>query len=283
MRKNKDGGKTPRVFLQMWKDVPVLGLPLINRLLIPVYYLYEKALMRQIKYGDKPTHLAVILDGNRRYARSRGMNTWMGHKLGAAKVNEFLEWCWEIGVKVVTLYAFSTENFNRSPREVKEIMKLAEEKFYEVLENKKIHKYKVRVKAIGRTDILPERVREAIRRAEEATKDYDRYFLNVAIGYGGRAEIVDAVRKIAQKIADGELRVEDIDERLIEQHLYTAGMPDPDLIIRTSGEERLSGFLLWQSAYSELYFCDVYWPEIRKIDLLRAVRTYQRRERRFGR
>ncbi len=275
--------KTPRFFAQNWRNVPFLKIPLASKMLEAVYYVYEKALMQQVREGVKPTHLAVILDGNRRYARSRGLDSWIGHKYGAAKVNEFLEWCWEVGIRIVTLYAFSTENFNRPQKEVEEIMKLAEEKFYEVLENWKIHKYRVRVKAIGKLDLLPERVREAIRKAEEATKDYDQYFLNVAIGYGGRAEIVDAVRKIAQKVAGGQLRVEDINERIIEEHLYTAGIPDPDLIIRTSGEERLSGFLLWQSAYSELYFCDIYWPEIRKIDLLRAVRDYQKRERRFGR
>ncbi|MBS7287643.1 MAG: di-trans,poly-cis-decaprenylcistransferase [Candidatus Freyarchaeota archaeon] len=277
------GKKTPRFFVHNWRNVPFLKFPLVSKVLESVYYLYEKALMQQVMHGVKPTHLAVILDGNRRYARFLGLESWMGHKYGAEKVKEFLEWCWEVGIKMVTLYAFSTENFNRPQKEVEEIMKLAEEKFHEVIENWKIHKYKVRIKAIGRLDMLPESVRNAIRRAEEATKDYDRYFLNVAIGYGGRAEIVDAVRKIAQKVANGKLRIDDIDERVIEEHLYTVGMPDPDLIIRTSGEERLSGFLLWQSAYSELYFCGVYWPEIRKIDLLRAVRDYQNRERRFGR
>lgn len=275
--------KTPRFLVHYWRNVPLLRIPLIARILEAVYYVYEKALMKQVMSGERPTHLAVILDGNRRYARSLGLESWVGHFYGAEKVREFLEWCWELGIKIVTLYAFSTENFNRPREEVEKIMKLAEEKFNEIAENEKIHKYKVRVKAIGRTDLLPERVREAIRKAEEATKDYNKYLLNVAIGYGGRAEIVDAVRKIAQKVARGELRVEDINEKVIEEHLYTAGVPDPDLIIRTSGEERLSGFLLWQSAYSELYFCNVYWPEMRKIDLLRAIRDYQMRERRFGR
>ncbi len=275
--------KTPRFFINDWRNVSFLKFPFVSKVLETVYYVYEKALMQQVRSGVKPMHLAVILDGNRRYARSLGLESWIGHKYGAEKVKEFLEWCWEIGIRMVTLYAFSTENFNRPRKEVEEIMKLAEKKFYEVIENWKIHKYRVRVKAIGKLDLLPERVREAIRKAEEATKNYDRYFLNVAIGYGGRAEIVDAVKKIAQKVANGQLKVEDIDEKVIEEHLYTAGMPDPDLILRTSGEERLSGFLLWQSAYSELYFCDVYWPGIRKIDLLRAVRDYQKRERRFGR
>jgi tritrans,polycis-undecaprenyl-diphosphate synthase [geranylgeranyl-diphosphate specific] len=229
-----------------------------------------------------PEHLGVILDGNRRFARQIGLDLWIGHKYGAEKVNDFLDWAWQAGVKIVTLYVFSTENFLRSSKEVEEIMKLAEEKFEEILTHAKIHKYKVRVKAIGRINILPQRVQAAIRRAEERTKDYDKFLLNIAIGYGGRAEIVDAIKEIAEEVKSGKIDVKEIDEKLIENHLYTSGIPDPALIIRTSGEERLSGFLLWQSAYSELYFCDVYWPAMRKIDFWRALRTYQMRERRFG-
>ncbi|MEM3585730.1 MAG: polyprenyl diphosphate synthase [Candidatus Jordarchaeaceae archaeon] len=245
--------------------------------------LYERVLWRQIKDGSMPEHLAVILDGNRRYARQRGLNVWLGHKYGAEKVKEFLDWAFEAGIRVVTLYAFSTENFMRTRKEVEEIMNLAAEKFDEILRDARIHKHKVRVKAIGRINLLPEKVQAAIRRAEEATKHYNNYQLNIAIGYGGRAEIVDAIKEIAKKVKDGKIGVDDINEKLIEEHLYTSGIPDPALIIRTSGEERLSGFLLWQSAYSELYFCDVYWPAMRKIDFWRALRTYQMRERRFGR
>ncbi|MHA1628374.1 MAG: polyprenyl diphosphate synthase [Candidatus Baldrarchaeia archaeon] len=253
------------------------------RILAPIYKLYEWLLWRQIKQGEKPKHIGVILDGNRRYARQLGLKTWNGHKIGAEKVKDFLEWCWEAGIKVVTLYVFSTENFNRNKREVEEIMRLAKQKFEEVLKDPRIHKHQVRVKAIGRLHLLPKDLRDIIRKAEKETKSYNKYFLNVAIGYGGRAEIVDAFRKIAKMVAEGKLNPELIDENLVEKHLYTAGLPDPDLIIRTSGEERLSGFLLWQSAYSEFYFLDVYWPAIRKIDLWRAIRTYQQRQRRFGR
>lgn len=269
---------------RLLRYIPVSRLPLsfIDKVRGILSSVYEKILWRQIKDGNMPQHLGVILDGNRRFARQHGWDVWVGHKYGAEKVRDFLEWCWESKIKVVTLYAFSTENFQRSRREVDEIMRLAEEKFEQILKEARIHKYKVRIKAIGRINLLPPRVQEAIRKAEEATKDYDQYLLNIAIGYGGRAEIVDAIRKIAEEVKAGKIDVKDIDEQLIEKHLYTAGIPDPSLIIRTSGEERLSGFLLWQSAYSELYFCDVYWPAMRKIDFWRALRTYQMRERRFG-
>ncbi len=273
------------VYMQrLIKYLPVSRLPLslINRVNNALSSVYEKVLWRQIKDGYMPEHLAIILDGNRRFARQLGLNAWSGHKFGAEKVRDFLEWCWDAGIKIVTLYAFSTENFQRSGREVDEIMKIAEKKFEEVLKEAKVHKHKVKVKAIGRINLLPKRVQESIKRAEEATKDYDRYLLNIAISYGGRAEIVDAIKEIAEDVKSGKIDVKEIDEKLIEEHLYTSGVPDPSLIIRTSGEERLSGFLLWQSAYAELYFCDVFWPAMRKIDFWRALRTYQMRDRRFG-
>ncbi len=229
-----------------------------------------------------PQHIGVIIDGNRRFAKEKGLNAWDGHKIGAQKINDVLDWCWEAGIKVVTIYSFSTENFDRPEKEVKEIMKIAKAKFEEILEDMRIHQHKVRVKAIGRLYLLPDSVKEAIQKAEESTEDYDQHFLNVAIGYGGRAEIVDAFKKIAKEVLSGQMTPEEINEGVIATNLYTAGLPDPDLIIRTSGEERLSGFLLWQAAYSELFFCDVYWPDFRKIDLLRAIRTFQRRARRFG-
>ncbi|MHA1238945.1 MAG: polyprenyl diphosphate synthase [Candidatus Odinarchaeia archaeon] len=251
-------------------------------LLGPLYKIYSWKLWRQIKSGEMPNHVGVILDGNRRYAREKGLHVWMGHKMGAEKLKEFLKWCWEAGIKIVTVYAFSMENFKRNEKEVLEIMNLAKEKFKEVLTNKDIRKYEVKIKAIGRIGILPPDLQEIIREAENATKDFNNHVLNIAIGYSGRAELVDAFKKIARKVLEGKVNPEDIDEELISSHLYTAGLPDPDLIIRTSGEERLSGFLLWQSAYSELYFCDVYWPELRKIDFWRALRIYQQRERRYG-
>jgi tritrans,polycis-undecaprenyl-diphosphate synthase [geranylgeranyl-diphosphate specific] len=190
---------------------------------------------------------------------------------------------WEAGVKVCTLYAFSVENLERDEDEVKEIMDILKEKFAEVVDNPDIRHYKVRIRAIGRMDLLPEELQVVIMEAEERTKDFSNYTLNVAVGYSGRAELVDAVKAIGERIERGEMNISDIDEDLIESHLYTNGIPDPDLIIRTSGEERLSGFLLWQSAYSELYFAQVYWPAVRRIDIWRALRSYERRSRRYGR
>jgi len=249
-----------------------------------VYKVYEKWLRYQVKNGNKPEHIAIILDGNRRWASEQSFSPWIGHHFGASKVEDLLDWCLDLKVKSITLYAFSTENFQRPPEEVEQIMQIAEEKLRQILTDERIHKHKVRVKVIGRLGLLPKSLQQLIWKVEEDTKAYDQHFLNVALAYGGRAEIVDATKKIAQKIEKGELKSDAIDEEVFESHLYTAYLPkqDPDLIIRTSGEERLSGFLLWQSAYSELFFLDVYWPDFRSIDLLRAVRTYQRRKRRFG-
>ena len=246
---------------------------------------YERFLWRQIKDGPKPEHIGVILDGNRRWAFEHSFPIWFGHRTGADKVEELLDWCWELGIKSVTLYVFSTENFQRSPSEVDKIMQIAEEHFQKILTDKRIHKNEVHVKAIGRTDQLPEKLQQLIYKTEEATKNYSKYYLTFAIAYGGRAEIVDAVKKIVKEINAGAIPPEAINEEIIEKHLYTSHLPksDLDLIVRTSGEERLSNFLLWQSAYSELLFLDVYWPNFRRIDLWRAVRTYQSRGKRYGR
>ncbi|MFX1601936.1 MAG: polyprenyl diphosphate synthase [Promethearchaeota archaeon] len=249
----------------------------------PVYRLYEYVLHRQLHKDQAPRHVGIILDGNRRYARQHGLEVpWFGHQKGAQKVMDVLRILWEAGVKVCTLYAFSIENFERNRHEVDEIMSIAREKFSEVVGNPDVHKHKVRIQAIGRVDLLPEEVQLAIAQAEAETENYGDHILNVAIGYSGRAELVDAVQAIGEKIRDGELDPSAVDEELIETHLYTNGVPDPDLIIRTSGEERLSGFLLWQSAYSELYFAQIYWPAVRRIDIWRALRSYERRSRRFG-
>jgi len=251
---------------------------------VGIYKLYEKWLQYQVKNGNKPEHIAIILDGNRRWASEQSLGPWMGHRFGALKIERLLEWCLDLNVKSITLYAFSTENFQRAPQEVEEIMRIAEEKLREILTDERIHKHGVRVKVIGRLELLPKSLQQLIWEAEQATRGYDQHFLNVALAYGGRAEIVDAARKIALEIEAGDLKPDAIDEQTFEKYLYTAHLPkqDPDLIIRTSGEERLSGFLLWQSAYSELCFLDVYWPEFRRIDMLRAIRTYQQRKRRFG-
>jgi tritrans,polycis-undecaprenyl-diphosphate synthase [geranylgeranyl-diphosphate specific] len=184
----------------------------------------------------------------------------------------------------VTLYTFSTENFRRPSEEVEQIMKIAEEKFRKLLTDERIHRNRVHVKVIGRVNLLPESLQQLISNVEKATENYDNQFLNFAFAYGGRAEILDAAKIIAQKVKDGRLEIDDINESTFEKYLYTSHMTkqEPDLIIRTSGEERLSGFLLWQSAYSELAFLDVYWPDFRLIDLLRAMRTFQQRKRRYG-
>jgi len=252
--------------------------------LLGIYKLYEKWLWNQVKDGVRPEHIAIILDGNRRWAVNHSLNPWIGHHFGAEKTEELLRWCLRLGVKSVTLYAFSTENFSRSPEEVDELMAIFERKLQETLKNEDIHKHKIRVKAIGRLNLLPEEMRVMIDQIEKATEGYDEHFLNVALAYGGRAEIIDAAKEIAQNVKEGKMVPEDIDEDVFEKFLYTSHMPnqDPDLIIRTSGEERLSGFLLYQSAYSELCFLDVYWPEFRQIDLLRAIRIYQKRKRKFG-
>ncbi len=252
--------------------------------ILGVYKIYERWLWNQVKEGDKPEHIAIILDGNRRWALNRSMHPWIGHHYGAKKTEELLRWCLKVGVKSITLYAFSTENFNRPAKKVDELMAIYKEKLQSLLENEEIHKYKVKVKAIGRINLLPRELQDMILQVEKATEKYNERFLNIAIAYGGRAEIVDAAKEIARKVKMGEIAPEEIDEDMFERFLYTSHLPkqDPDLIIRTSGEERLSGFLLYQSAYSELCFLDVYWPEFRWIDLLRAIRIYQKRKRRFG-
>ena len=249
-----------------------------------IYKIYEKWLWHQVKSERKPEHIAIILDGNRRWATKRLLDPWMGHRYGVKTIEDLLRWCLDLDVKSITLYAFSTENFNRSPKEVYEIFEILEEKLLQVLTDEQIHKHEVKVKVIGRLNLLPTKLQTTISQIEDITNNYEKHFLNIAIAYGGRAEIVDATKQIARKVKSGNLMPKEIDETVFEKHLYTSHMPkqDPDLIIRTSGEERLSGFLLWQCAYSELCFLDVYWPEFRRIDLLRTVRTYQKRKRRFG-
>jgi tritrans,polycis-undecaprenyl-diphosphate synthase [geranylgeranyl-diphosphate specific] len=193
-----------------------------------------------------------------------------------------LDWCVDLGIEIVTVYAFSTENFKRPRKEVEGLMNLFKENFEDIAQNKKIHKNQVRVKAVGQLELLPDDVRAAIKIAEKSTADYNKRLMNIAIGYDGRLEIVDAIKKIANEVKEGKINSDDIDEKIVNDNLYTAGLADPNLIIRTSGEERLSGFLLWQSSYSELYFCDSLWPQLRKVDFLRALRSYQQRDRRYG-
>jgi tritrans,polycis-undecaprenyl-diphosphate synthase [geranylgeranyl-diphosphate specific] len=252
--------------------------------IIGAYKIYEKWLLMQVKNGPKLEHIAIIMDGNRRWAVEKEQNPWFGHKKGADTVENLLDWCWQLGVKFITLYTFSVENFSRKPDEIDEIMKIAENRFKKLLIDKRIHKNKVHVRVIGQVNLLPKKLQQLISEVETATSEYNNQFLNFAFAYGGRAEILNATKNIAKEVKKGKIKINDIDEKTFEKYLYTSHMPnqEPDLIVRTSGEERLSGFLLWQSAYSELAFLDVYWPDFRLIDLLRAMRTFQIRKRRFG-
>ena len=195
-----------------------------------------------------------------------------------------LDWCEEFGIKIITLYVLSAENLTRDDDELHYLFDLIKTRLEKLYNDPRIHKNRMRVKAIGRVELLPESLREVLNRLENATKDYDNHYLNIAIAYGGQHELVDAVKKIATKIKEGSLDVNSIDKDVIESCLYTSHLPQPspDMILRTSGEKRLSGFLIWQSAYSELVFMDVFWPEFRKIDLMRAIRTFQKRTRKFG-
>ena len=246
------------------------------------YGTYEKRLMKEVLARPVPRHVAIIMDGNRRYAREFGLQVSEGHEHGRRKLEDILEWCLELGVKMLTVYAFSTENVDREKQEVEDLMRMFVENFNKLAEDERVHRHKIRVKVLGQKEVLPEELKNAIKNAEDRTKDYNEYFFNIAVGYGGREEIMHAIRDIAKAVKDGRLDVDAISEKTFSDYLYTKDMPDPDLILRTSGEERISNFLLWQLAYSELYFSDVYWPGFRKIDFLRAVRAYQLRKRRYG-
>ncbi|OYT31838.1 MAG: di-trans,poly-cis-decaprenylcistransferase [Thermofilum sp. ex4484_79] len=249
-----------------------------------IYKLYEKLLESEVKSGNLPNHIALILDGNRRWAKMRNLPSWLGHEKGAKKVEEALDWMLDLGIKTVTLYVLSTENLKRDKRELEKLFHIISKYLDKALNNEKILKYGVKVKAIGNLSSLPIEIQNKIRALEAKTASNNERFLNIAIAYGGRLEIINATRKIVQDVLEDKIKVDEIDEKLFEKYLFTSHLPNPspDLVIRTSGEERLSNFLLWQSAYSELIFLDIYWPDFRRIDLLRAIRTYQKRHRRFG-
>ncbi|MDH4246872.1 MAG: polyprenyl diphosphate synthase [Deltaproteobacteria bacterium] len=254
---------------------------------VPFYALYQRYLVTQTHSWKIPRHIGIIMDGNRRFARFLNLGSVNeGHARGAEKLEEVLNWCEEFGVHVVSVWVFSLDNFKRDSGEVNGLMALFERKFLELVTHPRIHTHQIRVRSLGRTDALPESVRQAIREAEEATKTYTRRHLNVVMAYGGREEIMDAVRTYLKEGESKGLSLRELADHLepkaIAPYLYASELPDPDLIIRTSGEVRLSGFLLWQSVYSELYFCDTNWPAFRKIDFLRALREYSRRQRRFG-
>lgn len=260
---------------------------LLKRLLYPVYWAYERRLADQVTTAPVPAHIGLILDGNRRFARSRGLEATLGHQFGVNKLREVLTWCLDLGVRHVTLYVFSTENFGRSQEEVDCLLDLFVRESARLLDDPRLKSERVRVKIIGQRERLPERVVAASEALELSTAGHDGMLLTIALAYSGREEITDAVKGLlAAAAVEGrslESLAAGLSAKQIERYLYTEGVPDPDFIIRTSGEQRLSGFLIWQAAYSEFYFCDVLWPAFRRIDFLRAVRTYQHRGRRYGR
>jgi short-chain Z-isoprenyl diphosphate synthase len=248
----------------------------------PIYGLYERRLLSSLPRERMPRHVGVILDGNRRWARSIGLDPATGHQRGADKISEVLGWCEEVGVEVVTLWMLSTDNLSRDASELGPLLEIIEDAVAKLAATRRW-----RLQAMGSLDMLPESTTKALKAAEDATADVTGPHVNVAVGYGGRHEIADAVRSYLREEADRgaslEALIDDFDVEHIDAHLYTKGQPDLDLVIRTSGEQRLSGFLLWQSAESELYFCEAYWPDFRKVDFLRAIRAFAARERRFGR
>ncbi len=249
-----------------------------------LYKIYSRKLEKEIRNGDIPNHLALILDGNRRWAKKNLSMNKEGHWKGADAVENLLDWCEEFDIKIITLYVLSAENLSRKDEELEFLFDLIKTRLEKLYNDPRIHRNKMRVKAMGRIELLPESLKEVLHRLDTVTKDYNEHFLNIAIAYGGQDELVDAVKKIGGKIKNGILDINEINKKEIESNLYTSHLPQssPDMILRTSGEKRLSGFLMWQSVYSELVFLDIFWPEFRKIDLMRAIRTYQKRKRRLG-
>lgn len=252
------------------------------RLPHPLYGLYERRLRSTLTSDRVPRHVGVILDGNRRWARAIGKSTATGHQRGADKIADLLDWSEDVGVEVVTLWMLSTDNLSRPAEELEPLLAIIEDAVRDLATTGRW-----RVQAVGSLDLLPEHTRAALHEAEAATADVRGLHVNVAVGYGGRREIADAVRSFLREHADAGSSLDELAEAFdvehIAEHLYTKGQPDPDLVIRTSGEQRLGGFLLWQSAHSEFYFCEAYWPDFRRVDFLRAVRAYGARERRMGR
>lgn len=245
------------------------------------YRVYGDRIHRQLDRSRIPQHVAVVLDGNRRWARAFGAPTSSGHQAGAAKAQEFLGWCDELDVKLVTLFLLSTDNLNRPDDELVPLLGIIENLIGDLTAAGRW-----RIRPVGALDLLPDRTASVLKEAADRTRGVAGMHVNVAVGYGGRREIADAVRALVHEHADKGTSIEHLAEVItvehIAEHLYTKGQPDPDLVIRASGEQRLSGFLLWQSANSEFYFCEALWPDFRRIDFLRALRSYAERERRFG-
>ena len=250
----------------------------VKRVLYPAY---EARLVRRLKGAALPRHVGVMLDGNRRWAKAAGASTAEGHRAGAANIAPLLTWCEELGIDVVTLWLLSTDNLNRPAAELAPLLRIIEDVVTELGEAGRW-----RVNPVGALDMLPTSTSQALKDAAARTREVDGLLVNVAVGYGGRREIADAVRALLLHHAGEGTSIEELAEILdvehIADHLYTRGQPDPDLVIRTSGEQRLGGFLLWQSTHSEYYFCEAFWPDFRRVDFLRALRAYAERHRRFG-
>ena len=239
----------------------------------------SQKLLEEVKKHRLPEHIAIIMDGNRRFAGELGLDHNTGHLLGRDKLEEVVEWCFsEMGIKVLTVYAFSTENFKRGEDEVSAIMRLCAEELEKGMNDHRVHDNEICIRVIGHLESLPKEVQNIANLIMNKTKNYDKHFLNIALAYGGRQEILQAIQRIASDVRNEKLKLDNIDEEIISSYLYTNGLPDPDLILRTSGEERISNFLLWQLAYSELYFSDVYWPAFQKRDFLKAIKVYQQRQ-----
>ncbi|MFQ6171786.1 isoprenyl transferase [Oryzobacter sp. R7] len=246
-----------------------------------LYAAYTRRLTKQLGSSKVPRHVGVMLDGNRRWGRARGAGAEEAYQAGADNIANLLSWCDEVGVEVVTLWLLSTDNLNRPEHQLRPLLGIIEDAVDALAD---AHRWQIH--PVGALDLLPSATAARLKAAEDRTRDVDGIIVNVAVGYGGRREIADAVRSLLQEQASKGTSIEElaevIDVEHIAEHLYTKGQPDPDLVIRTSGEQRLSGFLLWQSAHSEFYFCEAYWPDFRKVDFLRALRAYGERERRFG-
>jgi short-chain Z-isoprenyl diphosphate synthase len=270
--------KRMRALSQVRWDVVADWKSGIRKVLYPAY---EARLARRLPADRLPKHVGVMLDGNRRWAKAAGADTAHGYRAGAANITPLLEWCDEVGIEVVTLWLLSTDNLNRPPEQLRGLLGIIEQAVADLAGQRRW-----RLNPVGALDLLPAETAHRLKEAADATRDVDGLIVNVAVGYGGRREIADAVRSLLHEHASQGTSIEElaeiIDVEHIAEHLYTKGQPDPDLVIRTSGEQRLGGFLLWQSAQSEFYFCEAYWPDFRRVDFLRALRAYAERERRFG-
>jgi short-chain Z-isoprenyl diphosphate synthase len=246
-----------------------------------LYGAYERRLVASLRQQPLPRHVGVMLDGNRRWAKANGANTAQGHQAGADNISPLLGWCEQAGVEVVTLWLLSTDNLNRPVQELKPLLAIIEHVVADLAASRRWQ-----LNPVGALDLLPVETAQCLKDAADATRDVHAMIVNVAVGYGGRREITDAVRSMLLEHAAKGTSIEELaevfDVEHIAAHLYTRGQPDPDLVIRTSGEQRLGGFLLWQSAHSEFYFCEAYWPDFRHVDFLRALRAYAERERRYG-